>query len=816
MLHNYLKIAFRNMRRNKLYSFINVVGLAIAIACAILIFKWVQNELSYDNFVKDSASVYRVNWSYKWKGQEGVGPTTPPPLATKLDAEIPEVNSTIRIYPVLSQVGRYADSFFNEDNILGVDPNFFQFFSLRLLSGDSKTALSSPNSVVLTESEAKKYFGDKSPIGKMIELGDKKLEFKRQYNNLFKVTGVIQNPPDNSTIQFDMLTSISSYPPVSFFDWSWIWMNVVTYARIGHGSSIPQIETKVKQIVSKYAPAAFHRVGFSYKDLIKNGGRWDFTFQPLKDIYLGSADIGNRLGPIGNRSYIFAFSLISIFILLIACINFMNLSTARSERRAREVGIRKTLGSSRHSLFAQFVTESILFSLIALPVALLIAESCLGSFDTLVGKSLSLNLLTSSWTLVLLFILTVVVGLVAGSYPGIYLASLRPSQVLKGTKDTGTSGRRFRSTLTVFQFAISIGLIICTLLVQKQMSFIKNANLGFKKENVVVLSNVNNPLGNQLVTFKEKVKDYPQVIDASVTTGLPPDYGFEDYYKVPGKGDEQVSLSSYMTDQDFIKTLGIQLKLGRGFQKDHPTDANGVILNETAVKKLSIKDPIGKTITYPSKGKYTIIGVMKDFNFLDLHSPIMPFALFNRKSNSYQIPDSYIVVRLKRDELASGISRLESAWKSFTGKALFNYHFLDQNLAQQYTTERNLEKIFLIFSLLAIFIAALGLFGLTAFVTERRTKEIGVRKVLGASIAGIVTLLSKDFLKLVGIGFLIAVPLGWYAMHRWLENFAYHIDISVGTFALAGVVAMVIALATVSWQSVKAAIANPVDSLRSE
>ena len=816
MLRNYLKIAFRNLKRYKMYSFINIAGLAIGMACAILIFKWVQNELSYDNFVKDSASIYRVNWSYKWNGQEGVAPTTPPPLAAKLEAEVPEVNSTTRLYPIPSLIGRHGDNFFNEDNILGVDPDFFRFFSFRLLAGDPKTALSSPNSVVLTESEAKKYFGDESPVGKMIELGDNKKEFKKQYNNLFKVTGVVQDPPENSTIQFDMLTSISSYPAVSFFNWSWIWMNVVTYARIEPGSSMPLIETKVKQIVAKYAPAAFHRVGFSYKDLIKNGGRWDFTFQPLKDIYLGSSEIGNRLGPIGNRSYIYAFSLISIFILLIACVNFMNLSTARSERRATEVGIRKTLGSSRNTLFTQFVTESIMFSLMALPVALLIVESFLGSFDALVGKSLSINLLSSTWTILLLFALALIVGLAAGSYPGVYLASLRPSQILKGTKDAGSGGRRFRSVLTVFQFAISIGLIVCTLLVQKQMGFIKNANLGFNKENVVVISNVNNPLGNQLEAFKEKVKSYPQVIDVSVTTGLPPDYGFEDYYKVPGKGDKQVSLSSYMTDQDFIKTLDIHIKQGRGFQKDHPTDADAVILNETAVKKLGIKDPVGKKITYPSRGKYTIIDVMKDFNFLDLHSPIMPFALFNRKSNSYQIPDSYIIVRLKGHELVSGISRLESTWKSFTSKTPFNYSFLDQNLAQQYTSERNLEKIFLIFSLLAIFIAALGLFGLTTFVTERRTKEIGVRKVLGASVAGIVALLSKDFLKLVGIGFLIAVPVGWYAMHRWLENFAYHISIGVGTFALAGVVAMVIALATVSWQSVKAAIADPVKSLRNE
>jgi putative ABC transport system permease protein len=816
MIKNYLKIAVRNISKNKLYSFINIAGLAIGMACAILIFRWVQNELGYDSFFKNADSIYRVNWSYKWNGDEGVAPTTPPPLAAKLVDEVPEVAASTRIYPVSPMVARYEDKFFNENRIFGADSNFFGFFDFKLLAGDPETALSSPNSVVLTESEAKKYFGGESPLGKIITLGDQKWEIDKLYDNSFRVTGVVQDPPDNSHLHFAMLTSISSYPSVSFFNWSWIWMQVVTYARLRNNASVPAIESKVKQIVAHYAPAAFHRVGFSYDDLMKNGGRWDFVFQPLKDVYLGSTQIRNPLGPIGNRSYVYSFSLIAAFILLIACINFMNLSTARSEKRAREVGVRKTLGSSRNSLIAQFVLESMVYSLLALPIALFLVELLMGPFNNIAGKSLNLNLFDPLWQIPALFFLVLSVGLVAGSYPGLYLSSFLPVQILKTPIHTGAGGKRFRNVLTIFQFAMSIGLIVCTLLVQKQLSFLKNANLGFDKENIVVISNMNNPLGNQLDAFKDKIKTYSEVTDASVSTGVPPNYGFGDYYKVPGKGDEQFELVSYMVDEDFIKTLGVQLDQGRGFQKDHPADAESVILNETAVKQFGITDPIGKTINYPSKGNYTIIGVTKDFNFIDLHSPILPFALFEHTSNSYEIPNSYIIVRLKGRDVAAGISLLESTWKSFTNRTPFEYSFLDQNLSQQYTSERNLGKIFLVFSLLAIFIGSLGLLGLTAFVTERRTKEIGIRKILGASIPQIVMLLSKEFTKWVLIANVIAWPAAYYGMNKWLKDFAYRTDISVWIFVASGAMALLIALLTVSSHAIKAATANPVESLRYE
>ena len=816
MFKNYLLVAYRNLTRNKIYTLINIAGLATAMVCAILIFKWVKSELSYDSFFKDSNSIYRLNWSFKWNGNEGITPTSPPPLAAKLVDEIPEVSASTRIYPTQSMVVRYKDKFINEDKIFGVDTNFFNVFNFKLLEGNLKTALLLPNSVILTKSEAKKYFGNESPLGKIITIGDRKQNFAGYYNNVFNVTGVVQDPPENSHILFNMLTTMSSYPKVSYFNWSWVWMQVVTYIKLKDNSSVVSIEPKVKKIVSKYAPTAFKRVGFSYKDLVAGGGRWDFVFQPLKDIYLGSAQIGNPLGEIGNKSYVYAFSLIGVFILLIACINFMNLSTARSEKRAREVGIRKSLGSSRNALFFQFVIESIVYSLLALPISLVLAEFLITPFNNLVGKSFSLNLLNPIWQIPVLFSLAVFIGTAAGSYPGIFLSSIDPIKILKSNTHSRTRGKTFRNILTTFQFAISIGLIVCTLLVQKQLLFIKNSNLGFNKENVIIISNVNNPLGNKVNAFKEMIKANSNIIDATVSTGIPPNFGFGDFYKVPGKGDEQILLASYMTDENYLNALKIQLKQGRNFQKDHPTDANSVILNETAVRQFGIKDPIGKTINYPSKGNYTIIGVIKDFNFMDLHSPILPFALFDQRSNSYQIPESYIIVRLNGNDISNSISMLKSTWNSFTNETPFNYSFLDQNIEQQYTTEYHLGKIFLIFSIFAIFIASLGLLGLTAFITEQSTKEIGIRKVLGASVPEIVFLLSKEFAKWILLANIIAWPAAYYIMNTWLQNFAYKTSIGIWIFLISGIAALFIALLTISSHTIKAATANPIRSLRYE
>ncbi|MCI0695560.1 ABC transporter permease [candidate division KSB1 bacterium] len=821
MLKNYLKIAVRNFVKHKLYSFINICGLAIGLACALFILLWVRDEISFDRFHKNANAIYRMNWDFKWNNNEGIGPGTPPPLAATLANEIPEVSAATRVFPVSKMIVRYENKFFNEPLIRGVEANFFEFFDFELLSGNSQTALAEPNSVILTDETAEKYFGNEPALGKILTIGEEKLIFgRRMYHNAFKVTGIVKSPPHNSHLQFDLLTSISSHPEVAYFDWSWFWMQVVTYAKLEPGVSVSAVEPKIPALVKKYAATAFKRVGRSYDELIASGGRWNFVFQPLTDIYLGSGQTGNRLGPVGNRVYVYIFSTIAVFILLIACINFMNLATARSANRAKEVGVRKALGSKKSMLVGQFLVESIAFSAVAMPIALFLVELFIAPFNQLSGKNLQLNLFDPPWLPAVLILLALLVGVVAGCYPGFYLSSFRPVQIFKGAVRASGKSRKLRNGLVIFQFAITIGLIVCTLLVQKQMNFFRQADMGFNKEGVVIISNDNHRLGNQTEAFKEKLKSNSRFLNASLATAVPPYYGFEDSYQAKGKGGEQIDiqLNSYMTDEDFLATLGIEIVRGRGFSKDFSTDAAGVLLNESAVKYFGWDDPLDKTLTYPGGGNkdYKVIGVMKDFNFMTLHSPITPFALFHHASKSYEIANSCVVVRIPRADLANSLELLESEWKTFAPTMPFEYKFLDEGFDEQYLAEQRLGKIFLIFSILTIFIACIGLLGLAAFATEQRTKEIGVRKVLGASVPNLVVLLSKDFSKWVLLANLIAWPVAYFAMNKWLQDFAYRIDIGWTVFALAGGLALLIALLTVSTQAIKAALANPVEALRYE
>jgi putative ABC transport system permease protein len=821
MLKNYLKIAVRSFFKHRLYSFINVCGLALGLACTLLILLWVRDEISFDRFHKNANTIYRMNWDFKWNNTEGVGPGTPPPLAATLTREIPEVSDATRVYPVSKMIVRYENKTFSEDKIRGVEANFFDFFDFELLSGNSQTALTEPNSVILTDETAAKYFGNAPALGKILTIGEEKLVFgKKTYHNAFKVTGIVKSPPHNSHLRFDMLTSISSHPEVAYFDWSWFWMQVVTYAKLDKSVSASVVEAKIPPLVKKYAPTAFKRVGFSYDEMIANGGRWNFVFQPLTDIYLGSGQTGNRLGPTGNNDYVHIFSTIAGFIVLIACINFMNLATARSASRAKEVGVRKALGSQRSLLAGQFLVEAIAFSALAMPIALFLVELLLTPFNQLAGKHLRLNLFDPPWLLPVLILLTLFVGVVAGSYPGFYLSSFKPVQVFKGSVRAGGKSQMLRSGLVVFQFAITTGLIVCTLLVHRQLDFVRQANLGFDKAGVLVISNENQRLGNQAEAFKESLKSNSRFLHASLSSGRPPYDGFEDSYRAEGKGGEsiEIQLNSYMTDEDFPATLGIEIVQGRGFSKDFSTDAAGVLLNESAVKYFGWDDPLGKTLTYPGgdNRNYTVIGVMKDFNFMTLYSPITPFALFHRASNSYEIPGSYVLVRMPRNDLDTSIELLQSEWNKFAPNMPFEYKFLNEGFDEQYLAEQRLGKIFLIFSILTIFVACNGLLGLAAFAAEQRTKEIGIRKVLGASMPNLVALLSKDFSKWVLLANLIAWPVAYFAMNDWLQNFAYRINIDWWIFALAGALALLIALATVSTQALKAALANPVEALRYE
>lgn len=815
MLKNYLKLTVRSIGRHKGHTAINILGLATGIASCLLIFAYVIGELGFDRFHEAGDQIHRVNWDYDWQETEGISSGTPPPLAARLVEDFPEVESVMRLYPVSPMVVRKDDRFFVESRIRAVDPGFFDFFSFSLEEGTPESVLSGPGSVVLTMTTAVKYFGDVSPIGESILIGEDSEFLGRSYSQQFKVTGVVEDPPANSHIEFDMLTSMSSYPQVAFFDWSWIWMQVVTYARLAPGSSVEGLEAKVAEMVSVHAPAAFERVGFSFDDLIADGGRWKFVFQPLSEVYLGSSQIGNRLGSMGDRAYLSVFSIVAGFILLIACINFMNLTTARSALRAREIGVRKVLGSVRTSLMAQFLFEAVFFSLFALIMALVLTSILLGPFETLTGRHLDVSLAEPFWLPIALIGLSVLVGILAGSYPGFYLSALKPIDVIKGKFVSKRKSLGLRNGLVVLQFSISIALIIATLVVQGQMRFFGSTEMGFDEEGMVVISNLNGRLGAQKDTFRDNLIEHPDVIAASLTTGTPPNWGFGDYYKAEDHGDKLFDLVSYMADDHYVQTLDLEIIAGRPFLEDY-ADSSNVLLNESAIERFGWDDPVGKTITYPSRGTYTVVGVLKDFHFHSLRQPIIPFALFHEDSHSYQTDDSYVVARLKAGSIDERLAMLESEWKAVAPDAPFEYSFLDESIDAQYASERQLSKIFLVFSMLAILIASLGLFGLASFMAEQRTKEIGLRKTLGASLPSLLVLISKDFSKWVLLANVIAWPVAWVGMNRWLDSFAYRTEIGIWTLLTGAAIAFAIAVVTVSYRSAKAAAANPIDALRYE
>ena len=817
MLKSFFLIALRNLKKNKVYSAINIGGLSVGMACCILILQWVRDELSYDRFHPDAGRLYRVNWDVKTAGNEGIWPGTPPPLAGKLTQEVPGVAAATRLRTMPGTVVRSQGTFFSENGIMAADSNMFDVLGFVLIQGNPATALRSPNSVILTEETARKYFGEEPAIGKSLMIGESEPFRDKMYQNMFTVTGVVRNPPRNSHIQFTMLTSMSSYPEVAWRDWSWVWMQMATYARLEPLIDVSVVEERVQGVVKKYLPAAFARVGSSYDELIKNRGRWNFVFQPMTDVYLGSTSIGNRLGPTGNRTNVYLFATIACFILLIACINFMNLATARSLTRAREVGMRKILGSGKKTLVAQFLLESLLFSALAMPFAFFLVEALMEPFNMLSGKDLHFNFLDPPWLPAALILLTLLVALIGGSYPSLRLSSFRPLHAFQGPTSVISRRWSLRNMLVLFQFTVTIGLIACTILVERQMQYVGTADVGFRKEGVVIISNANNRLGNQVDVYKESIRRHAQVLNASVSTGVPPYWGFQDGYKTEGGGDQPFALNSYMADEHFVNTLGIEIVQGRGFSKEFSTNASGVILNEAAVKYLGWEDAIGKTITYPGgDGTFQVIGVMKDFHFASLRSPITPFALFHTASGTYRIPSSFVVVRVALTGLDDPIKVLESEWKAISPTTPFEYDFLENNLLLQYEAEQRFGSVFLVFSLLAIFIACLGLLGLVTFSTEQRTKEIGVRKVLGASVGDVVTLLSKEFIRLIVIANVIAWPISYLVMSRWLEDFAYRTDIGWWVFAFAGGLTLLIALMTVSFQAVKAALANPVEALRYE
>ena len=786
MIVNYLKIAFRNMKRQKGHSFINIAGLAIGMAICILIFLWVQDELNFDRFHENAENICRVNMNDQNYGV--VWPIVSIPVGPALKQEFPEVIDSVRVNDFSGLVTREEKKF---DEIGAyVDPSFFEIFSFPFVKGDSKTALSAPSAIVISQEMAHKFFGTEDPLGKNLKLN----------NTLdLTVTGVIKDMPQNSHIHFDFLLPFEIFEKRDREPTHWGRFQIYTYVMLQDDSPFKEFENKIAGLLQE------HNVGEGPK----------LALEPLTRIHLYGVDGG------GDMRYVYVFSIIAVFILVIACINFMNLTTARSSTRAKEVGMRKVTGAQRADLIKQFMGESVLFSLIALALATVLVILILPAFNILANKQLALNP-QGNWNSILRFVgIALFTGLMAGSYPALFLSSFKPVNILTGslTQKTGRTKKTvFRKALVVIQFSISVFLIISTFVIFKQLHFIRNRNLGYQKEHIVTIPLRGNA-AQQYEAFKSELLRDSRISHVAATSEMPVLIGYVHIgYDWEGKDPEiKARMNELLVDHDFIETMNMTVVQGRGFSKDYATDASeACIINEAAVKDMDIESPVGKRFSAPAHEgmrDYTIIGVVKDFHFRPLHDEIDPLVMFIAPEKF-----NFFCIRIRSDitDLPGTLGYIESVWNKFTPDFPFKYNFLDSTFNKLYRSEQKTGSVFGYFTFLAVFISCLGLFGLASQVTEMRTKEIGIRKVFGASVSGITVLLSKDFLKWVFVANVIAWPTAYFAMNKWLQNFAYRTSFGIEIFILSGILAFVIALITVSFQSIKAAVANPIDSLRYE
>ena len=792
MFRNYLKIAVRSLLKHKLYSGINIFGLALGMACSLLIGLWVRDELSYDRFLPDAEHIHfvRVNFQNPNTGEIGTNQVTPGPLQEAIAKDIPEVAAVTKINYgpelLIKAVGvANAEKAAKEKGHYATD-DFFGVFDLPVIYGNPKATLAQTNQIVITRKVAEKYFPNGLAIGKTLQLDNDKY---------YVVGAVIENLPHNSTLQFDWLVNWK----VQEQDWMKKWGNnsFFTYVRLKPNTTMTQAEAAMKDLYPRYGG--------------KNFATGRPILQPMTDLRL-YWDYKNGKAVGGRIEYVRIFSIVALFILLIACINFMNLATARSANRAKEVGVRKVVGALRSSLIGQFLSESILTSLLAVVLALAMVWAVLPTFNTVFEKQLTLNLAEPIlWGIILTLVL--VTGFLSGSYPALFLSSLQPIKILKGRLQFGAGPALFRRTLVVFQFSLSIFLIVGMLAVGKQMNYLRTKNLGLDRENVIYV-----PLEGETAQpkkvepFRQEVLRLPSVASATTTMSLPVDVqSSSGDLKWPGKDPNlATSVSVLAVGGDFIQTMNIKLLAGRDFRVGSPADSSNYIINEATAKMMGMKDPVGKEATF-WYGKGRIVGMMKDFHLNSLHQAISPLILCFDARNT-----SYLLVKTRSGQTGQAITDLERLTKQFNPNYPFTYHFVDEAYEKLYQSEQQVNTLVNYFGVLAILISCLGLFALAAFTAEQRTKEIGVRKVLGASVPNIVGLLSKDFLRLVLIALVLASPLAGWAVNKWLGTFAYQTELTWWIFAVAGVLAVAIAFVTVSYQSIKAALMNPVTSLRSE
>ncbi|MDQ6479038.1 ABC transporter permease [Dyadobacter sp. LHD-138] len=783
MLKNYFKIAVRSLLKSKLFSFINIFGLALGMSCSLLIWLWVKDEISFNRFYPDLDNIYYIYTASDYKGQKNVSDVTPGPWMEVIEKEVPDVAAITKLTwnrELLVKVGEES----TKESGIYATTDFFKVFQTPFIAGNAKSPITQPTSIAISRKLSEKYFGKTNAVGKTINLDNAKN---------FIVSAVFEDIPQNASVRFEWIVNFK----VQEQDWMKTWGNFSfkTYLRLTPQADPLHAEQVIQKVIKKNTPPQF--ISFP-------------IIQKLKDVYLYSTF--ENLKPVGGRiEYIKVFSIVAIFILLIACVNFMNLATARSIKRAKEVGVRKVVGAEKKFLIMQFMGESLIVSTLAAILALVFVLLLLPAFNAVVEKHITLDLSDPSLYLSVIA-LVLITGIVAGSYPALYLSSLQPIRILKGRLSFSNRGVFLRKGLVVFQFGLSVFLIIGMLVIGRQMNYIQTKRLGLDRENVLYIS-LEGELPNKLEIFRQEITNSP-FVSAATTTGAIPTNIVSNSGDLDWDGrdkDLPNGVNATFVGYDFAKTMNIQMAGGRDFSRDFPGDTTSYLINEAAARMMKMEDPVGKKVKF-WMGKGTIVGVMKDFHLSTFHSEIQPLILVNYKG----LNTEFMMIRTRPGQTREALAHIEKTTRAFNPNYPFSYHFMDEDYEKMYRSEMIVNTLIKYFGILAIVISSLGLLGLAAFTAEQRTKEIGIRKVLGANVSSVIALLSKDFAKLILIAIVLASPVAWYVMDKWLKDFVYRIDLSWEIFALAGTIAICVAMFTVSFQSIKAALMNPVESLQTE
>jgi len=811
MFRNYIVTGIRNIIKHKFYAVINILGLTIAITAALFIVLYIVDETSYDDFHEEAETIYRIGLKAQLGDQKFSVFSSPPPLALAMSEEIPEVESACRLWAWDDVIIRYEDDAFTEDKFYLVDSNFFEIFTFELVHGDKETVFQDPESIVLTESLSKKYFGEDDPLGKILVVANHK--------QALKVTGVTKDPPHNSNLQFNFLLPIYSQQHMRT-NTRWLNNFLRTFFKVYPGSDMQNVQAKLHEmVISNVGPELQQAMGIDMEQFAaQKEGQYGFIFQPLQDVHLKS-DLQYEMEPTSDVKYLYIFGAIGLFILLIGSINFMNLSTARSAGRSREVGMRKTFGSLRHQLILQFMIESILYTLTAALLSLVLFSSLLSEFNLLAAKNIGYEYLLSPWMIAGLVAIVVLVGFLAGSYPAFYLSRFGIIQVFRGKVAKGMKGGAIRGGLVVLQFTISIFMIICTSVVYKQLIYTQNKDLGYTKDKVIAVFNANR-LENNKKALKNDLLQNHGISAVSFASNPIPGIGNTNVFRREGT-EEDIMVAEYWSDYDQLDVYQFELNAGRFFSRDFPSDSSACVLNMSATEAFGWEDPIGQNVMRSTPEGFQamkVVGVIKDFHFESLRDEIRPLLIrfVPEASGSGDMRGNLLTIRFATDNHQEAIDILTDTWKKYSNGEPIEFAFVDQTLDDMYRTEQRTGQLFSIFTVIAIFIAALGLYALASFTAEQRTKEIGIRKAMGASGFNIIGLLSLEFTKFVFIGFLIAIYPAYYFLDQWLQTFAYQVSYGVGIFVISGIVGLLIAVFSVSYQAIRAASTNPSNALRYE